>query len=470
MTAPTPGARINPDPVVILDGITLGTRLYTGTSGDQTPDRSVAVLDDLSVTWGRARLTDHHEAQTARFRLLAGTGRESWSYKDWRNRSVIMQWTDTRVQPDPVVFFRGRVTEVVVTPRRVHPRTGASRGAVVEFSCTGRLTELGNRRSGVESWPDESGAARLDRIKAIAGGTVASITMRDYWAGAPFAARNVNGSDALSLLRSLYDTSGGDRMTYNPQTDAVSWTGRRLQPATVTRFARWITDPTQGYVAPRAVQTGSNWPMIPLTEVETDGQLTRVTEGGATRVEYSWTEAGAARSGIIVDPAYEAQLGVVQLSCATELRQGDWAKITGGDWLDILWREGSTAQPPPMTYRADKVGGFLNTSTALQLIGARELGGVQAGEPACWFLAGGPWPSLYFVPVVGIIGGTIRYVDGGWRPTFHSQAVAWMSTADAAPLRASQCRADSPTGRLFTAADLSPAVTFADCRYINRTL
>lgn len=464
-TPPSGSTRINPRPEVYIaaDTTPLGLGL-PGVAGNPW----ITLIDELTVTWGRTRLTDHHEAQQAKFVLTVPANRADYASFDWRNRPVRLQWSDPRVSGGtPVVFFRGRITEVVVTPRTPHPRTRRHRGSTMTFSCTGKLTELGNRRSGVESWPAESGQARLDRIKAIAGSSVAGITMRAYWAAAQFAPRDVSGTDALSLLRSLYDTCGGDRMTYSPQNDTVQWVGRRLQPNTVTRRGMLTTDPTTGWAGPRASQAGSSWPPIPATEVESGGELTRTTEGGATRVEYTWVEAGVNRSGVIYDPTGEADRGVVQLSVATELAIGDWAKTCGSDWLDTLWREGGMAQPPPLTYRADRVGGFLNYSHAQSLIGGVELGGITAGEPAAFWLAGSPWPQLRYVPIVSPIGGVIRYANGGWSPTFYSSAVAYLGPLSETPLRASRATADSATGKRVAARDLHPAFSWADTRYVT---
>lgn len=463
-------SRVNPVPQVVF--------IYTdGTEQVYAADlsASVATLDDLAVTWGRTSYTAHHDAQTARFSIvLHDPTYTTFSTFDWRGYRVQLRWswTDPTTGPTTRTFFRGRVAEVAMRPRAPHPATGASRGAVFEFSCTGQLTQLGNRKTGTEQWPDESGQARLDRIVALAGTAVAGISMRSYWAGAPFAARRVDKTDALSLLHAQYDTSGGDRMTYDPHTNLVSWVARRAVAQMVAGARKRVAlyadlEHGQG-IAPRVVQPGVKYPMLDSREIESEGELSNSIESRITRVDYSWQEAGATATGTTYDPAAEADRGVTALSLSTELRQQNFAKQAGGDWLDSLWREGSKYRPPPMTYRADRFGGFPSLAHALLLIGATEqVGDGNQGSASMCYVAGTRWAPLGHAPTFGVIGGTIRYRRGGWLPTFYLQPTWHDDLTEQRPVRCSELTTlDGSTPYRFTWAELSPAVTWADLRHI----
>lgn len=464
-------ARLNPTPTVVFTGFTPELVYSSDLSG------AVAFLDDLTVTWGRRTMTEHHDPQVAKFSVIVLEPElTTFATFDWRGQAVQLRWSVDvpGVGPSGRTFFRGHVTECDLVPRTPDPRTGASRGATLSFTATGQLTDLGNRKTGIEAWPEESGSARLARIRAAAGAAVASITARTYFDIGPWAARNVNRTDVLSLLRSHFDSCGGDKMTYDPHTNAVSFTRRRAVPplpvGSRKRVALFADTEFGEGVVPRPLLAALKYPMLDGNVIEAaQGALSNNIEANVSRVDYSWQESGSTATGTIFDPIQEATRGVVALSLSTEFRQNDWAKQTASDWLDALWREGGKYRPPPMTYRADKVDGFPSLDHAVLLIGGAELTSSETqGTGATCYVAGTLWAALGHPPVFGVIGGTIRYVGKGWQATVYGQPVWHDDLSEQRPVRCSELTSrysDNSTFR-FRWSDLARAVTFADLKHI----
>lgn len=466
----------NPIPEVEVDGQLLAFGLRP--DGTSVPGKVGALLDELSATWGRTSMLEHHDAQTAKFRVIVdAAGGPYWTNTYWIGRPVLMRYRFPTGTGEIVrVFFRGRISELLVEPRDRHPGTRRHRGMVVSFTATGQLTDLGNRVTATEEWPDESGGARLDRLRALASPTVAGIDYREYWSGAPVAARRVDRTSVLALLQSMFDTAGADRMGYDPDTNTVQIVRRRaIGPGPVGRRARaMLYDEEPGFrsgVAPRVIGTPSYvHPPLDGRWIESDGHLSAAIEGRVTRIAFSYQSGGQAASGVIYDPNAEADRGMVAASVSTELRNYDWSLQCARDWLDMLWREGAKLQPPPLTYRADLAGGFPSTAHVRLLIGGAEVGSDSQGSGSASFLMGSPWSRLGVAPIVGVIGGTIRYSSAGWRPMVYTQAIYHDDLTDDAervgPLRCRDLLA-GPARAPFTVSQLARGLTFSDLRHVT---
>jgi hypothetical protein len=431
---------------------------YAASVGSGTP----VVLDDVSATWGRQKLLDHHDSQQARFSVIDPTG--AWAPRDLIGQPVTLGWRDY-VGGTARTFFRGRLTEHAMTPRKPYRstfRVGRWRGAVHEFTATGQLTELGQRTTGVESWPDESGAARMDRLRAVAGSTVGNIGFRPYWNGAPIAARNVDNVDVLSLLRAMYDTAGADRMAYDPHTNTVSYQQRRavISPRRAGLGVKASSGDPLVNVYALAVAGESGVALDGAGFDVGDGALRKAIENRLTRVDYSWTSAGSSLRGVVLDAATEAALGRRGVTLSTELRQGDWAAIVAGDWYQLITREGTAFQPPPMTYRGDLLDGFQSVAHALLLAGGAEK--LPGEEGRIVTVTNQPWSRLSVPPLFGIIGGTIRYVDGAWLPTVYLQPCDYQQLV-AGDLTGARMKLTG--GGEFAWSQLSRSLTWNDLRY-----
>jgi hypothetical protein len=458
---------VNPLPSVTLtrpDGVPM-----TFTTTAAQPVAGIYGLDDISVTWGRQHTVEHQDAQTAKFRLFYADAFPGFLV----GQPVTMSWTDP-VSATTRTFFRGRVTDQVVTAR---PRaaSGAVRGAWVDLTATGQLAELGNRLTGTETWPDESVDARINRLRTIAGTSVAGIDYRAFFATAPVAGRTVDGLDCLSLLQSLYDSLGGDRLVYDPHTNRVGYVRRRAIPAPAggafQALNRLRLDPalyTGGVHISANTAGATRWPMIDARWIEGGDKLSKSLGSAVTRVVKHWTEAGVAKSSVIIDFTTEAARGVVAADLQTEYRQSDWADGNGSDWWEILTQEGQTFTPNLMTYRADKAGGFDTLALAQLLIGGAESAdpsGTQGGTNM-FFLAGSPWSSLGINPAFGVMGGVIRFRhDVGWTAGLYTGRGFWQGTT-APAITCQDLRANS-TRDAFALQDLAHSVSWSDFRNVQ---
>lgn len=443
---------VNPVPRIVLDGAEVTT-----TAG-ATRSTGQAVLDGLTATWGRERLIDHHDAQQGSFSVYDAN--YSWGARDLIGAPVTFEWTAPGATR---TFFRGRITDHTETPNPTAPN-GRRRGVTHKLAAAGTLSELGARETGKESWPAESGAARMSRIAAAAGGAVAGIAYRDYWDGAPMGPRTVDGTNVLSLLRSMYDSAGGDRLGYDPHSNTIADVARRGNVST-SRTAYFASDPAvyPGGVFARATYAAGETPppMLDGTLLEGTGAVSRTVESRITRTAASYTDSAGTSATVVQvpDPATETARGVRGLSLSTELGSSSWAALAANDWFAILTREGAARAPAPVTYHADRASGFASLELALILIG-----GVERGGGHVLYVSATPWPRMGVIPAVCVIGGTVRYEAGGWSPLLHLAPPAYAYST--VPVRMTVPQARAGTARIRV-GDLAPSLTFADCRYLS---
>lgn len=453
----------------------------------------VLLLDDLTATWGRVGYLDHHDPQTAKFTVLwpqgfgsnSTTGRVNWD--DWMGQPVVMSWTDP-VSHTTRTFFRGHVSDVVLRPRDPDAEVPAGRaprprGAFVDVVAMGTLADVANRTTATESWPEESGDARMNRLRALTSGVVAGIDYRPYWGGATMAARSVNGASVLDLLRSMYDTAGGDRLGYDPQTNRINYRRRRsiqspsaAVPAGSNWRARLRNDPAlyPGGVHISAHSGGSlPWPMLDARWIEGGRNYARSVTSKVTRIVTHWSESNGtvAASSLLVDLVTEATAGVRAMDLQTELRDSGWAAVCQSDWWGILQGEGRNPAPDPMVYRADLAGGFDTLAAAQLLIGGVEMADETnpdfQGNGNLVFIAGDIHQAMWLSSIYSIIGGEIRYLKGGWRATINTVRAAWESTTGINPrVRVSELRANATKDR-FLLKDLAKTITWNDLRSVS---
>lgn len=444
---------VNPSPIVAL----AGQALTPTPTDDVSRNTGMGLAGVLEASWGRAKLTENHEAQIGTFSVYDADG--AFATRDYRGLDVNFYW-DAPGLTGPRQFFRGRVSDEALVPNRPGPR-GHLRGATLELTCTGRLTELGNRLTGAAVWPAESGAARMARLAALAAPTVATIDYRDYWDAATMAEREVDDADVLSLLYAMFDTAGGDRLNYDPQSNVIGYVSRR-RVAGATRRAFLAADAESGRVIARATHAAGETPppMIDGNHLEGEGKLLRSVTSWITRVSATYTAAGGVGGTVTaLDAAAEAALGRRALALSTELDDPGAAQTAATEWFAILREEATMRQPEPVTYRADRAGGFPSLEAALVLIG-----GVERGGGHVLFVSGTPWAQLGVPPCFGLIGGTVRYLNGGWQPTLNLAPVFYPLPAEPAPIRVGQALAGTAPVLI---GDLAQSLKCSDMRYVS---
>jgi hypothetical protein len=442
-------------------------------------------VDEFTVPWGRRKFSDHQDPATAQFTVLQTANHDATGSMlpvsgGWQGARVTMAWSVTVAGVTTTrTFFRGRVTDLDVRPRRTKP------GAYIDVAASSKVATLGNVLTPTESWPDESGDARMNRLRALVAPYVGGgAAYRTVWAGAPMAARNVDATSVLDLLRSMYDTAGGDRMVYDPHTDAIGYVRRRSVQADAaganytsrlrTSTAAWSDGLV--FISPHVGGSGGPgggqvlWPMLDSAYIEAGGDGTLSRQQPPTRVTYRWTEAGAAKSNYIYEPVGEAVRGVVNVDLSTELRDGAWAATAGSDWFGILNSEGSTFYADdPATYRADRAGGFDTLAAAQLLLSGTELddGSGAQGSANMVFLAGSLWQRLGMFAGFGVIGGEIHYSarNGGWRPKFHIARGNWEG-AVAPNIKLRELLTDA-TKTPFTVRQFARPITWNDLRTVQ---
>lgn len=465
-------SRVNPLPAVTLAGVVVRQ------DAAAVAANAAVVLDAIDVTWGRRKLTDHHEPQAATFSLLDDQG--TWAGVDLIGKPVELSWTDP-ASGYSRRFFRGRVSDVAMTPRTPHtsgPRKGWWRGARLDITAAGTLAELGNVFTGTEAWPDESMATRWGRLRAlVAPGIVADIVTRSGWANGPVAARNVNGTDVLSLARALCDSQAADRLAYDPETNRVTYVGR---PSFITTRRAYLSRNLAQNPSGVRIACPSNTPAGPMIDggelSSSDGKLTKTVENRVTRLTYTYFVGGVQQSFTILLPDLEASNGRREATFTSEYRQQDWADQTAHLWFDSLIFESNAYAPPPVTYEAGRFGGFPSLSIAQLMVGGYE---ASDSDPALvnylgqvLYFAGTPWPRLKVPPNLHVMGGTIRYqaARGGWFPDLYLQPVdAKLSSAvGGAPTELGADELVLTDGTEFTWDELDGAITWNDLIYVSR--
>lgn len=484
---------INPVPTVSItqaDGSTLA--LSPATPSAIVGGLQVLAVDDLTASWGRSSYTEHHQSQTAKFTVLwpAGFGvsfgtNTGMNWDSWMGQPVTMSWRDP-ASGTVRGFFRGKVSAAKLRPRdpdRSVPegRAPRPRGAFVDVVAMGTLTDVANQLTATEAWPEETGTARLARLSALVGSRVAGIDYRSFWAGAPMAARKVDATSCLDLLQAMYDTAGGDRMAYDPHTNRIHFVRRRsvqspsaVIPTGSNWRARLRNDPALYaggvHISAHAVNP---WPMLDAKWIEEGRNYQRSDDSRITRAVYHWSETNGtvAKSNYIYDPGAEAAGGIRVADIQTELRDGGWAQTCGSDWFAIFTGEGRNPQPDPMIYRADLAGGFDTLAAAQLMIGGAETtdGTEFQGNSSLVFVAGSVHQALRLDAVYGVIGGSIRYVDGGWRATLNTMRAFWETTGGAGmhyPVKLRELKANS-TLDTFRQSAMARSITWNDLRSVS---
>lgn len=400
---------LTPTPVLELGGVDVAA----GPAGDGTLP-GLMVIDGAAVKWGRAEVLGPPTPATATVSLFDPSG-EWAAATDPIGRTVTLRWTHGA---ESHVYFRGRIAAVTVTPRTARaPGGGTVRGATVALTCTSLLTDLGNRRPPSGAWPAETLAARRSRVAGHATGPVASIGTRAAWDTAPLAAVDTpDAASVLDALRDLLANPGADRWTWDPDTRAIDWIGRRaFAPDQVAHLARDSSRPGV-YVTGPAVQRTVADPVtpavtIPAGVVDSRGTVSRSLESRLTRTVLTWSDplnGGAATETVVTTPGVdEAAVGVRAADVKTQLAGSSPALTAAQDVAAVVAGELSGWRLEPLRWDTTRTDGFGTLEQVRLLLAGTERTGV-------FWLAGSPLPTLGVLPLFGVLGGTITYKGGGW--------------------------------------------------------
>lgn len=443
--APEAGV-FNPQPVVTINGVDV-----PAAAGVHLPGQ--VVVDGVTVTWGREDLLVQPEPASGQLQLFDTTGTWATS-RDLRGLPVTIRWQGLPPgTTDPMgtaseTFFCGRVGNPVNVALKTvtNPHTGERvDGVLVTLPLRSLLVDLANRVP-TEAWPEETMAARLARIQALAPDVLAVAELRDYWQPPHVEPVPLDRQQSLlDHLRSLFDSAGADRMTYIPNTRALTFVrrrdyGYRQNPSLGNRGMAGLfwdapTVPTktsrtgQGIYALAFAWTGTpaspNLPgWIDAAAIEADPTEGLRSAARVTRVQVVNPDGGNNFTDRVTEYPVrgvdENLVGVRTARLDSSICWNGYAEVAGDDLRDLVNREGSQWQLPPLRYSTRHAGGFESLAQARIL-----LAGAETGTTV--FLQRSWLPRMGLRPVFGICGGTITYARGGWDVEF---AVAPTTTGE----------------------------------------
>lgn len=414
--APEAG-RFRPLPKVEIDGA-----FYATGVPDVLEGRRV-ILEGLSVTWGRDEVLDQPTPATGTLSMFDASG--SWATsRDLRGRLVNLFWNGTDPTGSGVnrAFFRGRVGAPVRVSRKtvIGPSGERIEGALIELPLVSRLVDLANMIP-AGAWPAETMAERVTRVAAAhAGVLVGGLDVRDFWevpGVAPVAAEDQ--VSRYEHLMSLFDSSGADRMTYLPHDRKATYVQRRDYFSSRGLAQLWwhTTGETGHARAGKGV----------FARATTDGRfldaqtLEYPDESGITQPQKITTVRLRHRDlGSTPDPYAERVVeltvdgtdpetdGVRTVQLDSIVSWNSYADVAASDLEEVTQKEAAEWRlDEPLVWRTRYTDGFESFYQAEDVL-------VGAEEQSPFFLQRSYLPRYGIRPVVGVMGGRIGYVDGGW--------------------------------------------------------
>jgi hypothetical protein len=404
-------APFQPTPTVRIGGrvadATLGSFLLSdGGDSDQV------ALAGLSVSWGTDEAVGQHDLATGRLLIFDRT--KTWAVTTRLiGLQVRLGWT---TGTDDGLFFRGRITEVKVTPRTA----GGVDGSLVECRLVSVLADLANVIP-VTSWAAQTYGNRRAAIDTAAGDVLATIdtgsALIDSWPMRAYAA-----ADQVSVLRhlaSLYESRGGLRYVWDPDTKNVAEVSRHHNAWRT--LGALVSTPTGARIAAEDM-TASGVGGGPAS-VTLDGSTTGYEPGDGIRLtgvqhvteaQLTYPDAAAGTdvtlSQILIyrlgrDPeATGPRVGTLD----SDVTANAQAQLALARFAEILDNEGMAWRMEPLTWRtADHGGGFPDEGTMRLL-----LAGTETVQPV--FLTRSIFATLGLRPVVGVQGGVIAHDGDGW--------------------------------------------------------
>lgn len=382
-------------------------------------------IGTMTCDWGTTSHLEQAPPSTAAFSLLDFTG--TWATgQDVIGLSVLMGYTAT-VDGNSYArsFFRGRITSVDLTRTAVTDPAGQRRSAVrIDAVCSSIETDLANRFSTDPSWPAETFSARAARIKALCNGVANAVTIRADWATAQAA--KVDNPRATSLrdhLIALYNSCGGDRMIFSPQTQEYTYLSRRNTDARSAIRVFTSATPSEprygqgayvGAAFTEAANGGSEVAstfglFLPADQLEYDEGLSRAASTRITRAQVTSKDSTAADATVtttlITPGVVEDIIGQRAVTLDSLHNVTSWAQLNASDLLAMATQEGGTWTPPPVRWRPARFGGFSQLGQFRILLRG-------FASNTLWALGGSRLPSMGVRPLVAVIGGRITFTGG----------------------------------------------------------
>jgi hypothetical protein len=437
-----------------------GTAVATGGAGE------LVAVDELRITWGRSSLLARPTPATAQLTV-----------RDTSPRSTFATRTDLIGQPVILGYaggvtgtnFRGRITDVAVRMRRAG-------GFYVDLACSSKEVDAANYVAPAGTvFPAETFTARLARIRQLMpAGLFAGITMPSRYdvgflnvvdpsldfGDYPAAQMDVSGTDALSLLRQLFDSVYPAPLVYDPAADVLTWAPRRLyayrQDLGSTFTAQLVTSTAAGG---RYIVTPIGGLPLHSGQFSYDGPLTQQLDSRITRTEVTYLNAAAGYASATItaagiDAPLESAIGRRTLTVDSIHASATNATALAANWSEVADGEARRRRLDPLTYDTARNGGGFDTA-------AHAVALLTGAERADKFFARGSWLTrLGSRPLFGSMGGTLTHAGGQWTSTF---APAPVSTATT-PRPITPATAAVPGVRLI---DVDPSVTVGDLGFVD---
>lgn len=492
--------RMRPYAVIELNGVDLAGSVNRANPAGQV------VLDDVSVSWGTSEPLAQADPASATLSLLDFS--LTWGARgDLMGKPLNVRWV---LDADPAgawayqsrTYFRGRITDVDLTPEAVTLPDGSRRQCTrVDLRCASTETDLGNVFPAETVWPEESINDRTARLRALVSATAipglgAAVEPRliDWGGYTAYAVDQVNTRSARDLLLQLFNSCGGDRMVYNPHRNAYEWLGRRQ--ADVRSFAvlqRQVDTPVIGragrgiYARTAGTRAATGATLndtlgglyIDGAVLESAGSVSKSQASRITRASVTSRDTGIdgdpQRVTTLIDPsANETVIGQRSITLDSLHGWNSGADLNARDLLAMATQEGSQWTPPPARWDTRRTDGFILFNQATGL-----LRGYATGFN--WFV-GHSWMSgLGVRPVFSVIGGTIAFRDGffvldmnfaGWATS--GGGLASPVPTKQHPISWEEISVSDPADRLVWGTGVPgprtfhESVTYEDLRYVGQ--
>lgn len=427
----------------------------------------LVAVDELRVSWGRSSVLEAPQPATATLTVLdRAPGAPFARRTDLVGQPLTLGWS---APGGGGSSFAGRITDVTVTPL---PGAVAGGGFRVALAASSLEVDLANYPQPAGTvWPAESLGARRTRLLALIPATVAgSLLLPDRFSlGLQYATTpdtdldtlqtgqlDVSGKTVLELLHLLYGSWSPLPAVYDPA-GRFTYAGRRrfgYSPAGLTMSAKLLPDPDR---AGRYVAAGLTGLHLDGHLTEYAGSLTQQIDSRITRVEVSWLNGTTTATAVAPtsNTGSEASLGRRVLSVDSMLGTAAGAQQLANLYADLASVEARTPRLGSLGWSSAREPLHSLAHATLLLSGWEQGAAVFVGRS--WL------PQLAQSPLVGLIGGSITYRDGGWSvdatpgPThLDPTPFGW------APLTIRACA--KPTVRL---ADVDPSVTFGDLGFLD---
>jgi len=476
---PLSGA-FNPVPVVSMGGVDIAS----GTGGGANlTNGNLMVVDGVAITWGRSSLYDQPDPATGQLVLFDPTGQ--WALAaDRRGQAITLAYSGVSAgSAIRKVYFRGRVgSPITFEPKTVQAAGKKIRGALVRIPLVSVVVDYANRRV-VADWPEETVAARRDRLNSLWAGA-ATITSREYWD--PPHVAPVAQKDQVSLYQhvlDLFDSTGADRLTFYPDTKSLTNIYRRDYPDARGHGVLWW-DPVGSAstragkgVYIRAMGNTAVYSYLDAGWLEDSDRGALSQPDKITRVVVDHPSPTGNAVGVftqqtitqLVPGTSEGVDAMRELRHNSQISWDNYATTGASDLALLVSREGSAWKLGNLRWSTRRTGGFEDAAQADLMLRGGEVQDL-------FFLQRSQLPVLFdMVPVYGVMGMTIGYSQGGWDLDFQLSPIALNQRAQHHPISWSEMDDGSATYEIQWWDDDNPrgmheSLTYEDLGHVHRGL